>query len=187
MSDDLRSKGVQNQVTGAAKEAEGKIRDAAADITGDESENLKAKAKTAEGDTQEAAAKKKSAKKPPAKKAPAKKPPPKKAAPAKKKPAAKEKPEKAPVQLEIDTAVTAEPEAPVRESLSAIEDAEILAETPVDAGAEDDEEGDDRADRAAAAKVQPFLQRAREDVEKHREEHAAEEEQKNHRAAGDEV
>ncbi len=43
MSDDLRSKGVKNEVTGAAKEAEGKIRDAAADITGDDSENLKAK------------------------------------------------------------------------------------------------------------------------------------------------
>src|SRR5574338_533429 len=40
MSDDLRSKGVQNQVTGAAKEAEGKVRDAAADITGDTSEEL---------------------------------------------------------------------------------------------------------------------------------------------------
>ena len=52
MSDDLRSKGVQNQVTGAAKEAEGKVRDAAADITGDDSENLKAKAKTLEGKVQ---------------------------------------------------------------------------------------------------------------------------------------
>src|SRR5688500_15645840 len=52
MSEDLRSKGVQNQVTGAAKEAEGKVRDAAADITGDTSEELKAKAKTAEGKIQ---------------------------------------------------------------------------------------------------------------------------------------
>ena len=52
MSDDLRSKGVQNQVTGAAKEAEGKVRDAAADITGDTSEELKAKAKTVEGKIQ---------------------------------------------------------------------------------------------------------------------------------------
>ena len=52
MSEDLRSKGVRNEVTGAAKEAEGKIRDAAADITGDESENLKAKAKTMEGKMQ---------------------------------------------------------------------------------------------------------------------------------------
>jgi uncharacterized protein YjbJ (UPF0337 family) len=52
MSEDLRSKGVKNEVTGAAKEAEGKIRDAAADITGDDSENLKAKAKTAEGKIQ---------------------------------------------------------------------------------------------------------------------------------------
>ena len=52
MSDDLRSKGVKNQVTGAAKEAEGKIRDAAADITGDTSEQLKGKAKTAEGKIQ---------------------------------------------------------------------------------------------------------------------------------------
>ena len=52
MSEDLRSKGVKNEVTGAAKEAEGKIRDAAADITGDDSENLKAKAKTMEGKIQ---------------------------------------------------------------------------------------------------------------------------------------
>ena len=52
MSEDLRSKGMQNEVTGAAKEAEGKIRDAAADITGDTSEELKAKAKTLEGKIQ---------------------------------------------------------------------------------------------------------------------------------------
>ena len=52
MSEDLRSKGVGNEVKGAAKEAEGKVRDAAADITGDDSENLKAKAKTAEGKIQ---------------------------------------------------------------------------------------------------------------------------------------
>lgn len=52
MSDDLRSKGMQNELTGAAKEAEGKVRDAAADITGDTSEELKAKAKTAEGKIQ---------------------------------------------------------------------------------------------------------------------------------------
>ena len=52
MSEDLRSKGIKNEVTGAAKEAEGKIRDAAADITGDDSENLKAKIKTAEGKVQ---------------------------------------------------------------------------------------------------------------------------------------
>jgi uncharacterized protein YjbJ (UPF0337 family) len=52
MTDDLREKGIKNQVTGAAKEAEGKIRDAAADITGDDSENLKAKVKTAEGKIQ---------------------------------------------------------------------------------------------------------------------------------------
>ena len=52
MPDDLRSKGVQNQVTGAAKEAEGKIRDAVADITGDTSEDVKGKAKTLEGKIQ---------------------------------------------------------------------------------------------------------------------------------------
>ena len=34
MSEDLRSKGLGNEVKGAAKEAEGKVRDAAADITG---------------------------------------------------------------------------------------------------------------------------------------------------------
>ena len=52
MSDDLRSEGAKNQLKGAAKEAEGKVRDAAADITGDDSENLKAKAKTMEGKIQ---------------------------------------------------------------------------------------------------------------------------------------
>jgi uncharacterized protein YjbJ (UPF0337 family) len=52
MSDDLRSKGAKNEVTGAAKEAEGKVRDAVADITGDTSEELKGKAKTAEGKIQ---------------------------------------------------------------------------------------------------------------------------------------
>ena len=52
MSDDLRSKGARNEITGAAKEAEGKVRDAAADITGDDSENIKAKAKTLEGKIQ---------------------------------------------------------------------------------------------------------------------------------------
>ena len=52
MSDDLRSKGVQNEITGAAKEAKGKIRDAAADITDDTDRELKAKAKTAEGKIQ---------------------------------------------------------------------------------------------------------------------------------------
>ena len=52
MSEDLRSKGVRNEITGAAKEAEGKLRDAAADITDDDTENLKAKAKTLEGKIQ---------------------------------------------------------------------------------------------------------------------------------------
>ena len=52
MSEDLRSKGARNEITGAAKEAEGKVRDAAADITGDDSENIKAKAKTLEGKIQ---------------------------------------------------------------------------------------------------------------------------------------
>ena len=43
---------VAGQSESAAKEAEGKIRDAAADITGDDSENLKAKGKTLEGKIQ---------------------------------------------------------------------------------------------------------------------------------------
>ena len=52
MSDNLRSEGAKNELKGAAKEAEGKVRDAAADITGDDSENLKAKGKTLEGKIQ---------------------------------------------------------------------------------------------------------------------------------------
>jgi uncharacterized protein YjbJ (UPF0337 family) len=52
MTDDLRSKGEKNEIAGAAKEAEGKIRDAVADVTGDTSEQIKGKAKTAEGKIQ---------------------------------------------------------------------------------------------------------------------------------------
>ncbi len=88
------------------------------------------KTKTAEGETTESAAKKKSAKKPAPKKAVAKKPAAKKPAPkAKKKPApAPPSEEKFETQAEIDE--DAEFAAPTRESLQAIEDAEILAETP---------------------------------------------------------
>ena len=49
---DLRARGVENQVKGSLKEAEGKIRGAAADAVDDESEQLKAKGKELEGKTQ---------------------------------------------------------------------------------------------------------------------------------------
>ncbi len=88
------------------------------------------KAKTAESDTHEAAKKKAATKKPAPKKPAAKKPVPKKPAPKAKKPA------KA-VATETELPVEV---APTRESLTAIEDAEIIAETPVVADDEDDAE-----------------------------------------------
>ena len=53
MADDLRSEGMKNEVKGAAKELGGKLRDAAADITGDKSENGKGKMDRIEGEAQQ--------------------------------------------------------------------------------------------------------------------------------------
>ena len=53
MADDLGTKGLENQVKGIAKQVEGRVRDAAADLTGDTSENLKGKLKRIEGEAQE--------------------------------------------------------------------------------------------------------------------------------------
>jgi len=89
------------------------------------------KAKTAESDTK--AAKKKPAPKKPA--AAAKKPAAKKPAPKAKKPA----PKPAPVETK-EAELPVEAEAPTRESLTAIEDAEIIAETPMIIP---DDDGDD--------------------------------------------
>ena len=47
------SEGLKNQVKGKAKQAEGRIRDAAADITGNKSEDFKGKAKRIEGEVQD--------------------------------------------------------------------------------------------------------------------------------------
>lgn len=52
MADDLGTDGLKNQVKGAAKEAEGKVRNAAGGLTGDTSEQLKGKAKELEGKAQ---------------------------------------------------------------------------------------------------------------------------------------
>lgn len=52
MADDLGTDGVKNQVKGAAKEVEGKARNAAGGITDDTSEQLKGKAKELEGKAQ---------------------------------------------------------------------------------------------------------------------------------------
>jgi uncharacterized protein YjbJ (UPF0337 family) len=52
MADDLGTDGLKNQVKGAAKEVEGKVRNAAGGLTGDASEQLKGKAKEMEGKTQ---------------------------------------------------------------------------------------------------------------------------------------
>jgi uncharacterized protein YjbJ (UPF0337 family) len=49
MADDLTSDGLENQVKGAAKQVEGKARNAVGGITGDTSEQLKGKAKDLEG------------------------------------------------------------------------------------------------------------------------------------------
>lgn len=52
MADDLGTDGLKNQVKGAAKEVEGKVRNAAGGLTGDTSEQLKGKAKEMEGKAQ---------------------------------------------------------------------------------------------------------------------------------------
>jgi uncharacterized protein YjbJ (UPF0337 family) len=52
MADDLRKDGLENQVKGAAKEAQGKIRKNVGDITDDRSEELKGTAKELEGKAQ---------------------------------------------------------------------------------------------------------------------------------------
>ena len=52
MSDDLTKDGLGNQAKGAAKEVEGKARNAAGGLTGDTSEQIKGKAKELEGKAQ---------------------------------------------------------------------------------------------------------------------------------------
>ena len=52
MADDLTTDGLGNQAKGAAKEVEGKVRNAAGGLTGDTSEQLKGKAKDLEGKAQ---------------------------------------------------------------------------------------------------------------------------------------
>jgi uncharacterized protein YjbJ (UPF0337 family) len=52
MADDPGTDGLKNQVKGAAKEVEGKVRNAAGGLTGDTSEQLKGKAKEVEGKAQ---------------------------------------------------------------------------------------------------------------------------------------
>jgi uncharacterized protein YjbJ (UPF0337 family) len=52
MSDELKRDGLENQVKGAAKQVEGKTREAVGDLTDNESEQLKGKAKNLEGKAQ---------------------------------------------------------------------------------------------------------------------------------------
>jgi uncharacterized protein YjbJ (UPF0337 family) len=52
MADDLGTDGLENQVKGAAKEVQGKVRNAAGGLTGDTSEQLKGKGKEVEGKVQ---------------------------------------------------------------------------------------------------------------------------------------
>ena len=52
MADDLTTDGLENQAKGAAKQVEGKARNAVGGITGDTSEQLKGKAKDLEGKAQ---------------------------------------------------------------------------------------------------------------------------------------
>jgi uncharacterized protein YjbJ (UPF0337 family) len=52
MADDLERKGLENQAKGAAKEVEGKVRNAFGDLTDDTSEQIKGKAKEMEGKAQ---------------------------------------------------------------------------------------------------------------------------------------
>ncbi|MFL5619581.1 MAG: CsbD family protein [Gemmatimonadaceae bacterium] len=52
MADDLDRDGLENQVKGTAKEAGGKVRNAAGGLTGDTSEQIKGKAREMEGKAQ---------------------------------------------------------------------------------------------------------------------------------------
>jgi uncharacterized protein YjbJ (UPF0337 family) len=52
MADNLRDDGAENQIKGAAKQVEGKIRNAVGDLTDNESEQIKGKAKDLEGKAQ---------------------------------------------------------------------------------------------------------------------------------------
>ena len=52
MADDLTNDGVENQIEGAGKQVEGRIRNAVGGLTGDTSEQLKGKAKDLEGKAQ---------------------------------------------------------------------------------------------------------------------------------------
>ena len=52
MADDLGTDGLENQAKGAAKEVQGKVRNAVGDLTDDTSEQLKGKAKEMEGKAQ---------------------------------------------------------------------------------------------------------------------------------------
>ena len=52
MSDDLKRDGAENQVKGAFKEGEGRIRNAVGGLTGDNSEQLKGKAQELKGKVQ---------------------------------------------------------------------------------------------------------------------------------------
>ena len=52
MADNLRDDGAENQIKGAAKQVEGKIRNAVGDLTDNTSEQVKGKAKDLEGKAQ---------------------------------------------------------------------------------------------------------------------------------------
>jgi uncharacterized protein YjbJ (UPF0337 family) len=52
MSDDLGNEGLKDQIKGAAKEGEGRLRNAVGGLTGDSSEQLKGKAQEIKGKVQ---------------------------------------------------------------------------------------------------------------------------------------
>lgn len=52
MADDLNRDGVENQIKGLGKEAEGRVRNSVGGMAGDTSEQLKGKAKELEGKAQ---------------------------------------------------------------------------------------------------------------------------------------
>jgi uncharacterized protein YjbJ (UPF0337 family) len=52
MADNLRDDGAENQIKGAAKQVEGKIRNTVGDLTDNTSEQIKGKAKDLEGKAQ---------------------------------------------------------------------------------------------------------------------------------------
>jgi uncharacterized protein YjbJ (UPF0337 family) len=59
--DEIRKEGMKDQLAGKAKQVEGRVRDAAGDLTDDVSDDIRGKTRRAEGEAQEQVGKSKQA------------------------------------------------------------------------------------------------------------------------------